>query len=600
MMCSLPRLGKPAENRAVRLASSAALLVGLLSFVSGSACSGFAQTAEETDKIRAAIPAKPFVAPERPRKLLIFTRNVGYGGHPSIAHANRAFSLMGEKTGAFSTEISDNPAMFARESLARFDAVLFNNTVGNCFTNADLRRNLQEFVSGGGGLLGLHGATVAFVQWPGGAEDWPEFGYMIGARGAFHKESTERVWVRVEDESHPLTSGFPKNGFEFRDEFFRFQDVFSRERLRVLLSIDVDATGIDRSAKPGGVTRSDHDYALAWVQNYGKGRVFYSTIAHNPYVFWDADILRFYLAAAQFALGDLPAPTTPSARLTPARTAQEKLGWRLGIEAYTFHKFTFFETIDKTRELGVPYVGGLSFQPVSKEINRNFDPQLSDDELEKVRLKLAQAGVRMLTYYIQDIPADEVQARKIFEFGRKMGIETFMSEPRVDALDTIERLADEYRINVALHNHDAKASPDYWSPAGILKACKGRSARIGACADVGYWIRSGIDPVEGVRQLGHRLITIQMHDLNEKGPQAHDVPWGAGAVGIEKLLGEMRRLSLRPTMIGLEYSYNWLESMPEIRQSAEFFDSVTLRLSAEKPGANKLESRGKATRKAQK
>jgi hypothetical protein len=40
--------------------------------------------------------------------------------------------------------------------------------------------------------------------------------------------------------------------------------------------------------------------------------VFYSTIGHNPYVFWDKPMLEFYQAAIQFALGDLPAPTAPS------------------------------------------------------------------------------------------------------------------------------------------------------------------------------------------------------------------------------------------------------------------------------------------------
>ena len=79
--------------------------------------------------------------------------------------------------------------------------------------------------------------------------------------------------------------------------------------------------------------------------------------------------------------------------------------------------------------------------------------------MRQVRLKLDAAGVRLLTYYIQDIPGDEAGCRKVFEFGRKIGIETFMSEPKPEALDTIEKFCDDYDINVALHNHDAKASP---------------------------------------------------------------------------------------------------------------------------------------------
>ncbi|MHC4542893.1 MAG: hypothetical protein ACYS74_24490, partial [Planctomycetota bacterium] len=103
-------------------------------------------------------------------------------------------------------------------------------------------------------------------------------------------------------------------------------------------------------------------------------------------------MLEFYLAATQFALGDLPAPTTPSAKLTPAIAAREKLDWRLGIEAYTFHKYTLFEAIDRTARLGLPYMGGLSFQKVSEAIPKNFDSQLTDDELKQIRLKLDAAG----------------------------------------------------------------------------------------------------------------------------------------------------------------------------------------------------------------
>ena len=90
------------------------------------------------------------------------------------------------------------------------------------------------------------------------------------------------------------------------------------------------------------------------------------------------------------------APTVPSARLTPALRAQEKLGWRLGIEAYTFHRYTLFEAIEKTARVGLPFMGGLSFQKVSDRIPKNLEPGLTDDEQRELRLKLDDAGVRML------------------------------------------------------------------------------------------------------------------------------------------------------------------------------------------------------------
>jgi sugar phosphate isomerase/epimerase len=418
---------------------------------------------------------------------------------------------------------------------------------------------------------------VAFTRWPGAHEDWPEFGIMLGARGANHMDSKEHIFIKLDDPDNPVNQPFGGNGFEYRDEFFRVHGPYSRQRVRVLFSIDTDKT--DFKGQPrGNVLRRDNDYALAWIRNYGRGRVFYCTIAHNPYVFWDSKMLQFYLAAVQFAMGDLQAPTIPSGRLTPAIRSQEKLNWRLGIEAYTFHKYTLFEAIDKTARLGLPYMGGLSFQKVSKKIPKNFDMKLTDDELKKIRLKLDSAGIRLLTYYFHNIPGDVAGCREVFEFGRKIGIETFMTEPLPEALDTIEKFCDDYEINVALHNHDQKASPQYWHPKGIMKVCRGRSKRIGACGDMGYWMRSGIDPIKAVNMLKDRLITIQMHDLHELSLEGHDVPWGSGAGKTEKFIEEIHRLGIKPTMFGLEYSYNWFESMPDIARCINFFNKLSMKI----------------------
>ncbi len=577
-MHTAPQLLPAARSRTALLAALAAVVLTGLASAAESAPGLRPIPAADLEKIRAALPERATVSPQKPRRLLVFVRNVGYGGHPSAEYANHAVTLMGEKTGAFAAVVRRDPEVFRRDSLEQFDAVFFNNCVGNLFTDPELRRNLVEFVTGGGGLLGVHGTTVAFTQWPGAVEDWPEFGYLIGARGAAHRESTEHVFIRLDDPGHPLNAVFGGQHWDYRDEFFRVGEPWSRRRVRVLFSMDTARTDQQQGRAFGALERVDNDYALAWVRSYGRGRTFYCTIGHNPYVFWDPRLLRFYLDAIQFALGDLPAPTTPSAWLTPALRAQERLGWRLGIEAYTFHRVSFFETVDRAARLGIPYVGGLSFQKVSPDIPKNFDPGLSEDELRAIRLKLADAGVRLLTFYLHDIPGDEAGCRRVFEFGRQLGIETFMSEPRIEALDVIERFADAYGINVGLHNHDPQASPHYWSPDAILQVCAGRSPRLGAAADVGYWMRAGIDPVAGLRRLGARLITLQMHDLNEVSPRGADVPWGTGQGRSAEIFRELRRLGVKPTMIGLEYSKDFDNNLEAVAQCAEFFNRLTLEL----------------------
>jgi type 1 glutamine amidotransferase len=485
---------------------------------------GVASDSDDRQRIEAALPTKAFAKARKPRRLLIFDLNVGYGGHGSIPTANLAFRLMGQRTGAFETVVSRDPSVFKPRSLTQFDAVFFNNNVGNLFEAPDLRESLIEFVYGGGGLMGVHGTTVAFTRWPGAHEDWPEFGIMLGGRGANHRDSDEHVFIKLDDPDNPINKPFGGTGFEYRDEFFRVHSPYSRDRVRVLFSIDTDKTKFEGQPR-GNCYREDGDYALAWVRQYGRGRVFYCTIAHNPYVFWDAKMLQFYLAATQFALGDLPAPTTPSAKLTPSVRAQERLGWRMAF-APTKSK-TLFEAMDEAAKLGLLYAGALSVQAVSSEIRKEFDQQLSNDELRQIRLKLDEAGVRLLTYHLDAMPVDEKKCCELFDFGHKMGIEAFVVESIPEDLDLAERLSDEHDIQLALADSDV---------GRIAQACRGRSRYIGACGCFASWAHNGVNPAEAARALRDRLITADLSGVQNGKPLAD----------MASLLAEIYRLRMKP------------------------------------------------------
>ena len=421
-------------------------------------------------KVEAALPGKAPAVPKRARKLLIFDLNVGYGGHGSIPTANLAFTMMGEKMGAFTTVVSKDPAVFAAESLKQFDAVFFNNNVGNLFEDPAFRQNLIDFVYGGGGLMGVHGTTVAFTRWTeGAAEDWPEFAVMLGARGANHRAADERVMVRLDDPGHPVVAAFGGKPFEYRDEFFRFQEAYSRNRDRVLMSIDIEKSDLKQGKDLGSCFREDGDYALAWVRQYGRGRVFYCTIAHNPAVFMDSKMLEFYLAATQFVLGDLAAPTTPSAKLTEPVRAQEKLGWRVALSVPPGEDSTLFDAIDRAAEFGSLAVSANYGMKVSKEISVPFDARLNDDQRRTIRLKLDAACVRLLSCRIDALGGNEAELRRTFDFVRKMGIETIIAKPSADNSGIVAALSKEFDIRVVPDDKAASGK----SPIHIIEASRG-------------------------------------------------------------------------------------------------------------------------------
>ena len=163
--------------------------------------------------------------------------------------------------------------------------------------------------------------------------------------------------------------------------------------------------------------------------------------------------------------------------------------------------------------------------------------------------------------------------KETFEFAKDMGIETLVSEPPFEAFDELDKLCDEYQINVALHDHPRPTR--YWSPDIVLKACKGHSKWIGACCDTGHWMRSDIVPVEALKKLEGRIISFHVKDLNEYGMKAHDVPWGTGRGDIKGILSEVKRQKIKP-VFSMEYEYRF--TMPELAQCVAYFDKVAAEL----------------------
>jgi len=260
------------------------------------------------DKISAAMPLRPPARPARPRKLLVFWLCKGFF-HGSIPVGNKAFEIMGEETGAFEVTFSNDMAVFTPDKLKAFDAILFNNTTRLDFPKKAQRKALMDFVKGGKGVIGIHAATDNFYN-------WPEAAAMMGGLFDGHPWTAGGTWaVKLDDPKHPINKPFAGKGFKIRDEIYQLKAPYSRDNLRVLLSLDMT----DRATAGRRGKRADRDNAISWIREFGKGRVFYCSLGHNNHIFWNKAVLAHYLAGIQYALGDLQADATPSGK--PATTA---------------------------------------------------------------------------------------------------------------------------------------------------------------------------------------------------------------------------------------------------------------------------------------
>ena len=275
------------------------------------------------------------------------------------------------------------------------------------------------------------------------------------------------------------------------------------------------------------------------------------------------------------AVGMDPAPAPARATAAGAPHA-EKLGWRLGCQAYTFNRYTFYEALEKTASLGLRYIEAYPGQKLSADKPEvRVGPGMPKPLRRELLARAADAGIQLVNFGVTGLTADEAANRKTFDFAKEMGIETIVSEPAFDALDTIEKLCDEYRINVAIHNHPKPSR--YWNPDTVLRVCQGRSKRIGACADTGHWMRSELNPLEQLKKLEGRIISFHFKDLNRFGKGAHDVPWGTGKADVKALLAEVHRQGLK-AVFSIEYEHHWTSSLPEIAQCVAYFDRVAAEL----------------------
>jgi sugar phosphate isomerase/epimerase len=250
----------------------------------------------------------------------------------------------------------------------------------------------------------------------------------------------------------------------------------------------------------------------------------------------------------------------------------EALGWKLCVGSYTFRLFTFAEALEKADSLGLKYIE----MGVSQKIGGGIEGTTTvtmDKSTQKAILQLsAKHSIKIISYGVFT-GKDEAEWNMIFKFAKDMGISTILSEPKTEQLDLVEKLADKYKINVAIHNHPYPSQ--YWNPEEVLKAVKGRSKRIGACADIGHWVRSGLDPLECMKKLEGRIIEFHFKDLNLKGDKgAHDVIWGTGICDVKVLIQEMYRQNYHGA-VTIEYEYNWNNSVPEIRESLMNFTLYT-------------------------
>jgi type 1 glutamine amidotransferase len=242
---------------------------------------------------------------QAPRKKLLAIGSVKGFQHDATSYGLATLWKIGQESRLWDTYIRTDTQLITKKRLQGnaknldfFDAVVFYTT-GELDMDDEQKAALLSFVRDDGkGFLGAHSAIDTFYK-------WPEYGEMVGGYFDLHPWNQFQAPVLVEDRDHPATRHFPPS-FLILDEIYQVKD-YSRDRVRVLMRLDPAKIDL----KQRGVKRTDGDFAVTWVRNYGKGRVFYSTFGHREDAWDRPDVQKMWLEAVRWAMGLTPGDATP-------------------------------------------------------------------------------------------------------------------------------------------------------------------------------------------------------------------------------------------------------------------------------------------------
>jgi len=264
-------------------------------------------------------------------------------------------------------------------------------------------------------------------------------------------------------------------------------------------------------------------------------------------------------------------------------------GFAVGCQAWCYSQgFTAFDAIHLTHEAGGKIIEFFPGQPLKAGDKAKVDHNASDEVIAELKAECAKNDVLPVNYGVVTPNGNaehrKAEWRKIFEFAKKMDLYGVTSEPRAEDMDEIEKLVKEFDIHFSIHDHPKQEkNPNYkfWDPNYVLSLVKDRDPRMGACADTGHWLTSGVDPIEALHILKGRVMSSHMKDRNIKGPGSHDVAWGKGVGEVKEILAELKSQGFEGD-IAIEYESDMKpnadhtapKSYPAIEESIAFIKQL--------------------------
>ncbi len=262
---------------------------------------------------------------------------------------------------------------------------------------------------------------------------------------------------------------------------------------------------------------------------------------------------RHFLAATSAAIATAPLLNSV-ARGTTFQATQKRIN--LGIQLYSLREYSVEDALKQAKNIGFTHV----------EFYSNMLPlDSSAEKIAAVKKQVADLGLTISAHGVNHFSKDAAANRKWFEFAKAVGIPCISADPDPDSFASLNELVKEFDIRIAIHNHGP--THRYNKALDVLHAVEKYDPRIGACADLGHYIRSGEKPTEVIRLLKGRLYGIHLKDFAEMQDKTKGVILGKGHLDCNAVVGALLAVDFPANgAFSLEYEENPKDPIADIKE----------------------------------
>lgn len=284
-------------------------------------------------------------------------------------------------------------------------------------------------------------------------------------------------------------------------------------------------------------------------------------------------LLAIFFAACNNAAQKTAAETDSASKSSAVDPARD---WKFGIALWTFHTVNFPESLDKVDSAGLSYIEPNTFHKAGPALKDTLVGQLSADGIDKLKALISKKGLKVESIYVNG--DSTLQSwKKQFDIAKQLGVIFVTTEPPLNMWDSIDSLAGAYGIKVAIHEH-WKGMSHYWNPDTVLLAIKNHP-NFGACADLGHWPKSGINPVEGIKKLSGHIIAIHLKDIAAfNDPTLKDVPAGTGVVDFPAIFAELKKQNFKGHIYIERDAEDLPSNLPSVIKTVKYYNDQLSKL----------------------